>query len=141
MRARFVITKLDRLRNRLQVLGTEAEEQMLQGLTKAAMLVDGTAKKSIQKPSKGKRYGKHVASKPGEAPNTDTGALVQSIAFKVHKVSLSAEVGTALAHGAHMEFGTRHVAARPWLKPAMDSNRSKIKKLLTLKFKKRRGGT
>jgi hypothetical protein len=69
----------------------------------------------------GKRYD-HIASKPGDAPNTDTGNLVQKIAVEVTSpTSVSVGIGEAAAYGAHLEFGTERMAARPWLVPAQQS--------------------
>lgn len=67
-------------------------------------------------------------SNPGDAPNTDTGRLVQSI--KVERDGESAYlVGTNLKYGAWLEFGTKDMAARPWLSTALrltGKNLSKI---------------
>tara|TARA_R110000851_G_scaffold4689_1_gene19368 strand:- start:3032 stop:3472 length:441 start_codon:yes stop_codon:yes gene_type:complete len=58
----------------------------------------------------------HVASKPGEAPNTDTGRLIGSILVDHHKGDKVAFVGTNLEYGFFLET----VHNRPWLEPAKD---------------------
>lgn len=57
------------------------------------------------------------ASNPGDAPNADTGRLIQSI--KVEKDGLAYLVGTNLKYGAYLEFGTSDMAPRPWLSVAV----------------------
>jgi HK97 gp10 family phage protein len=61
----------------------------------------------------------HVASKPGEAPNRDTGNL-QSKLKTVPTGPISAEVRSEAAYAAPLEFGTSNMAARPYMRPARD---------------------
>ncbi len=73
----------------------------------------------------------HQRSAPGERPKTDTGALVGSIFAEVdlaNRDKPSAAVGTDLKHGAFLEFGTLKMGARPWLQPAFEGLKSKIRK-------------
>ncbi len=60
----------------------------------------------------------HQASAPGEAPMTDSGALVASI--KPPEVGdLFATVGSPLVYASYLEYGTRKMAPRPiWHKTA-----------------------
>lgn len=102
----------------------------------SAEKVRGDAVQSIQDLSRGesvvrtrnggKQYD-HIASKPGDAPNTDTGQLVRSIRMEVDS-DLRVFVGTSLEYGKHLEFGTKRMDARPWLNPALDKNRKFIRK-------------
>ncbi len=70
----------------------------------------------------------HQRSAPGEPPKTDTGRLVGSIFAEVAGDGLTGQVGTDVAHGEFLEFGTQKMAARPWLFPAFDRLKPKIKK-------------
>ena len=76
-------------------------------------------------PATGRTYQKyqpsrvHKASAPGEYPMTDTGRLVASIKIE-QEGPLVAYVGTAVDYGAHLEFGTSQMAARPWLMPSFE---------------------
>ena len=58
----------------------------------------------------------HIASKPGEAPNADTGQLMGQIDLVHMKGTKVAYVGTNLDYGASLEIAKN----RPWLKPAAD---------------------
>ena len=93
----------------------------------AAELVRTDAIRSIQRGSRsGRTYKRgsvfHRASGPGEAPKTDTGSLVSSIFSSLRKQRNKpvAFVGSDIVYAKHLEFGTRHMAARPWLQPAFD---------------------
>lgn len=77
-----------------------------------------------------KRSKPHTASAPGDAPNTDTGRLVVSIATENPRKGLS-YVGTSVEYGKYLEFGTRRVAARPWLRPAMDKAAPELPNAIT----------
>jgi hypothetical protein len=71
----------------------------------------------------------HRASAPGEAPATDTGALVSSI--YTNQVSpLSLEVGSRLAYAYYLEFGTVKIKRRPSWMPAVEANRDKFIRLI-----------
>lgn len=77
-----------------------------------------------------------VVSKPGEAPNTDTGRSVQSIKFDFKKQGLVGRVGTNLRYLARLEFGTEHIAARPWLSTALKMVQGNIAKIFSDNFSK-----
>jgi phage gpG-like protein len=68
----------------------------------------------------------HIASAEGEAPAVDTGRLVNSVAALKSVYGDGWLVGTNLAYGRHLEFGTKNMGARPWLIPALERNRKKI---------------
>ena len=72
------------------------------------------------------RKGKtHQASAPGEPPKTDTGRLVNSLAFRMLG-KLTAVAGAIAGnsivaeYAAALEFGTRKMAARPFLVKAVE---------------------
>jgi phage gpG-like protein len=76
-----------------------------------------------RKPAAKNRF--RVVSRPGSPPNTDTGALVRSIAAQ-RWGKTGARVGSSIAYAKWLENGTRGknggtlMAARPWLAPAAD---------------------
>ena len=65
----------------------------------------------------------HTASKAGDAPNTDTGNLVQSLRFRkkanTDDVLHEFKVGSPLDYAAWLEFGTLDMAPRPFLTLAL----------------------
>jgi len=70
--------------------------------------------RTVKRTKDGKR---HTISKEGDAPNTDTGRLIGSIAILHDKGSMTAEVGTNVDYGAILETTLN----RPWLVPAKDA--------------------
>lgn len=125
------------LLKKLQGLPIDIEQAIGEALNATANQVRTTAIKSIQAKSSGEtvtRYSQggkkysHTASKVGDAPNTDTGALVRSIAVEPARTKLEAYVGTTLEYGKFLEMGTRKMGERPWLYPALNAN---IKNLQT----------
>jgi HK97 gp10 family phage protein len=136
------------LRRKLLMLGDQMTDAAAEGVFLTANEVRNSAIKSIQEQTFGtpvtrSRQGggtyPHIASAPGNAPNTDTGKLVSSIA--VEKTGdTEHEVGTNLDYGEYLEMGTKFMFARPWLIPALDLNRnnmlSNIEKAVDLRLKK-----
>lgn len=112
-------------------IGGDMEEAVDQGVRATAEQVRSTAIKSIQEVSPGRlvtrfsqsgREYQHVAAGPGLPPNTDTGALVRSIAVEHVRGSGEAFVGTSLDYGRDLELGTVDMQERPWLDPALAQN-------------------
>lgn len=121
----------DELKRTLLSLGRDMEDAMAKGVFITANDVRTDAIKSIQTQSFGSyvkrsRQGggtyDHIAAAPNKAPNTDTGKLVSSIAVEMDKKKIEAEVGSNLDYSSWLEFGTKKMEPRPWLKPAVDKN-------------------
>src|SRR4051794_16695947 len=91
-----------------------------------AMRVEGTAKERIQRPPKTGRlyrtYNKrklHRASAPGESPATDSGTLASRVFHDVQAGGFEASVFSDVNYAGMLEFGTRRMAPRPYLAPAL----------------------
>jgi HK97 gp10 family phage protein len=71
-------------------------------------------------------------SLPGEPPKKVTGFLQNSIRTRVTRTrtSITGEVGTDVKYAMPLEFGTRHMAARPFLRPAITKNGRRIFRIL-----------
>jgi hypothetical protein len=100
----------------------------------------------------------HRASAPGQPPARDTGILANSVTFMtrhglkpgvtdisgMNDLTIVASVGpdidkirmqsprTDPDYGYFLEVGTRTIAKRPWLRPALIKSRRKIKRLFTV---------
>ena len=111
-----------------------ADSKQLVG--RAGNLVRNTAVSSIQQGAKsGVIYQKynprrtHRASSAGQPPATDTGFLVNNIGLKIDSDGLGASVESRADYSVFLEFGTSKMAARPFMQPALESNKSKIRTL------------
>lgn len=105
----------------------ERAERSVRAVVRAtALRVEGSAKDSIQRgPKSGRVYRTHnkrrphQASAPGQAPATDTGTLVSRIFHEVEAGGMQASVASDVDYAAYLELGTRHMAPRPYLAPAL----------------------
>ncbi len=105
--------------------------------------VDGTgvrAKAGGGKNAKGrpkKRKGSLVyganPSVAGEPPRKQKGRLLGSVASEVS--DLAGRVGTNLPYGRWLELGTRLMAARPWLRRALNECKDQILRILSAPMK------
>lgn len=88
---------------------------------KLAQDCEGHAKRQMEGERTGRIYlhgrVEHQASAPGEAPAVDTGFLKNSIVAQPEK-PLRWVVLVGAVYGIWLEYGTTHMAARPFMLPA-----------------------
>lgn len=74
----------------------------------------------------------YTASAPGEAPAQATAELRQSIGTSIESEPGGSvgKVGTNKIQGKMMEFGTRNVAPRPWLRKSFEKAEGKVRAIL-----------
>ena len=80
-----------------------------------------------QKAQKNADFKGHYKGKKFVKP---TGALKESIKFKHSANGLTATVEPTAEYAAHVEFGTRFMNAQPYLKPAFEEQKNKLKQEL-----------
>lgn len=101
-----------------------SQDKLWDEIRKATIETHSNAVKAIQKVSVGERQTRYrprrnvVVSRPGDAPNTDTGRLISSVAFDLSRARMIGRVGTNVKYGLFLELGTFDIKARPWLRPA-----------------------
>ena len=84
---------------------------------------------SVQEQSPGRpdtRYGPRrevVAAGPGEAPNSDTGYLVNMTGTQSERIN-QAEAFSSASYADALEFGTHKMAPRPAMGPAFDQTKA-----------------
>ena len=108
-------------KNDLKKLKRAAPEKADRALAAAAHEGEAQAKLLIQtSPATGATYSRggvrHTASSPGNPPRTDTGNLVNNIIARRLKKLLWA-VTSGADYGPPLEYGTIHMAARPYMTP------------------------
>jgi hypothetical protein len=78
---------------------------------------------AMELPKSGNVYGTHVASQPGEPPAIESGNLVESAAIAMESPTVGSITYTS-DHAAAMEYGTVHIAPRPFLTPGIEAERA-----------------
>lgn len=70
-------------------------------------------------------------SRPGEFPHKDYGTLRQSITWQIDETAngITARVGTPVSYARDLEFGTRKMAARPFLRRTLKEEREAIRQI------------
>lgn len=131
------IEGLEELERSLAALSGRYGAAATRAAVEAGQLIRADAIKSIQDQTFGTNVTRHraggasydhIASRAGDAPNTDTGRLVASIQVEIKPDLVT--VGTSLNYGRFLEFGGKSEQsgsphyARPWLFPAAEKNRA-----------------
>ncbi len=72
---------------------------------------------------------KYTASAPGQPPAVATSELRQSVTASVKGEgrNMAGTVGSKAKHALPLEFGTRKMAARPWLRISLEKTLLKLK--------------
>lgn len=142
---RATVEGTQRLKAALARYEAESVDAIGDAVVTSALQIQGDAQRLIQR---GTRSGQPTMrykpkrqvtpSAPGEPPKTDTGRLVASIDIETDTDRLGAAVGTGLRYGRYLEFGTRKMAARPWLFPTFERLKPVITKRIANAIRKAR---
>ena len=127
------VKNLDKVLSQLSRLNKELEKPFQEVVKGGGQLIRAEAVKSIQSGGKsGIVYEKynprrsHRASAPGQAPASDTGNLVSKIRVK-QKDKNTTQVESGADYSAFLEYGTSKMLPRPFLFPAFEKSKEKIK--------------
>lgn len=108
-----------------------AREQIARAVERAALVAESEMKRSMTGPKSGREYNRgrtrnrrpHRASAPGEPPAVDSGTLLNSISTLPGGTEFEAVVTVGAEYGAYLEFGTRRMDPRPYVRPALEKAR------------------
>lgn len=108
-------------------MGRRLREEASRIVKAAALDCEGRAKASMGEGKSGRIYERaggqtHQASAPGEAPAIDIGNLINSIQTE-EESELSQVVSVGAEYGIFLEYGTSHMAPRPFMTPAAEAAR------------------
>ena len=99
-----------------------------QRVAQKAEVIRNRIVENLSTPGKGRVYTwkekgrkiSHTASAPGDGPAVDLGTLRQSIS--VQEISPGyRRVGTSILYAPYLEYGTRHIKPRPFMRPALEA--------------------
>lgn len=108
---------------RFEVLSPELQDELKRQVSPIirtfTLGISGEMRRLMQLPKRGREYKRrtrtHIASAPGEAPAIDTSNLVNSIQV-LFPNSIAGAISIGAEYAAYLEF----VAARPFVRPAID---------------------
>ena len=120
-------------------LNVDAKKNTLRLITRGTSLVRNTAVDSILRGNKSgvtrtlyNPRRTHTASAQGEAPASDTGFLASQITINVQTRANGEVVGQIISSAPYskaLEFGTTNMMPRPYMQPALEKNKRKIRRL------------
>ena len=135
MRVSYKIRNIERVTKKLRELEGGVLSSNVEVVQEATLMVYNAAVKSLQENTDGEKVTRYnprreaFASKPGDAPNTDTGRAVKSIKFEFINKGQTGVVGTNLVYLAAFELSSKPSIRRPWLSIAFYRNEKQIRKL------------
>jgi hypothetical protein len=127
---------LQALLKQLQAVGLASETATMEVITDIVIDTHALAVAGIQGgPKTGRVYTRrgvsHQASAPGQYPASDRGILAGGVRMVMPtEASMTGQVGTNVAYGPHLEFGTSKIAPRPWLLPSFERAKIGVEKEL-----------
>jgi len=113
-------TAKDRMQEAVQAVRNQALETLSGSRSGRTYKVPGTSRT-------------YTASSPGEPPAVATAELRQSVKGVVEKEGnqIVGMVGTDKIQGKMLEFGTKYIEARPWLRKSFEESGAKVKEIFT----------
>lgn len=106
----------------------DIEERVLRGLRRGIVAAteavgNEAVRRVLEPPKTGRVYRRrgveHQASAPGESPASDTGRLANSIITRYEDDFLVGIISASDAKASHLEYGTKFMAPRPFMRPAL----------------------
>jgi|TARA_R100000455_G_C6273261_1_gene130650 HK97 gp10 family phage protein len=118
-------------KSRHRAVLSEYKKNVTTYLVRAGNLVLNTAKTSIQSGNKSgvMRPSGTRSSAAGEPPQADTGYLAQNIVLAIDSDGMGVGVESRAEYSVFLEFGTSKMAARPFMFPALEQNKKKIRRI------------
>ena len=129
----FKIGNINKVNKKLQQMITP--KLVKSKIRESVQMVEKEVKQSLQRGGSGQTYQKykprrtHTASAAGQPPATDLGNLVRSISIEVKERPKMIEGRLIVGedYAIHLEYGTTNMQARPFLQPAFEKSKPKIK--------------
>lgn len=104
----------------------QIEETILREVLRDPIIAD-LSRRALRVESAAKRYASNESpSAPGEGPGVITGRLRASITWRpgVDEISPYVDIGTNVFYAPFLELGTKKMAPRPFLRPALEHART-----------------
>jgi hypothetical protein len=137
------LTGLSQLLSKLEQVEGASDTIVLETITDLVTDTHAFAIAGIEGgPKSGRTYTRgsvlHAASAPGQYPASDSGVLAGSVRMELPQAgNVTGRVGTAVAYGPMLEFGTSRMVARPWLLPSFERAKIGVEKELRARWEAR----
>lgn len=137
---------MPRRRGRGDELGKQIRLAARRGAVGASIVLVHKVAILLSQPGRGRFYkrrkgvGLHRASSPGEPPAVETGELKGSIRHvdMSRGNEIRVRVGTDKKKARWLEFGVRHMAPRPFMRPGLNIARNGMRRAIVDELKKLR---
>lgn len=106
------------LGRRLNGLGRRIEAGKIEASHAGAVIWADHFREALHEAKSGRMYGEHQASAEGEIPAAWLGPLEDSIEVKDSRTTSAVHV--TADHAEDLEYGTKHMEARPFVQPITD---------------------
>ena len=126
------VRNIGRLQSKVKKSDLQAQANTIIALRGLTEPIEQDIKSELNRPKSGPTVTRYrprrtvKVSLPGEPPARDRGELVNSIDVDVDPVQFNLTLSALADHARHLEFGTRHMLPRPFLRPALTRWRARI---------------
>lgn len=127
------VRNMGSLQGKVKKLGWDIQAGVIVGLRGLAQPIEDDIKQSIRTSSRRGRWVKRYhpertvqASAPGEVPANDRGMLANSVSVDVDQTQFNMTMSASAPYARELEYGTRHMLPRPFLRPALARWRQRI---------------
>lgn len=135
------VRNIGRLQHKVKGLDDDIKRGVIEGLTSLREPIKNDIKRDLRREKSGPvttRYRPQRVvrvSMPGEAPARDTGKLERSIQVDVDPTQFNMVLSANDSKARELEYGTRYMLARPFLRPALTRWRERIINAIHLAIK------
>lgn len=142
----FRITGLDQAIKNIKTLQAKAQKSIARKAARQAMnIVRDAARqnaRAIDDPETAARIFKNIITGESSAASRQAGGVVMRVGIKggassnQHSKDMSKTSGGDTRHWRYIEFGTSHIAAVPFMRPALANNVGRVMEKFTTEFRK-----
>jgi len=119
------VRNMSSLQAKVKRADSRIQKSVIKALKSLAVPIKKDIQQELRRPKSGPIHTRYrpkrrvKVSLPGEPPARDLGVLVNSIKVKVDPSSFNLEMGANAPYARDLEYGTRRVLPRPFLRPAL----------------------
>lgn len=126
------VRNMGRLQSKVKKANLQTQANTVMALRALADPIEQDIKSELSRPKSGDTVTRYrpqrtvKVSLPGEPPAKDMGLLVNSVEVDVDPVQFNLTLSALAYYARHLEFGTRRMLPRPFLRPALTRWRARV---------------